>query len=201
MDAVNEFKGECIFSFVNLCYGTTEKKYFAINDMADTNADEYFICLREEFNDLVSQLETNFNTINYSYADHKEAINELKEMGIVDSKTPEDKPVFTQAMADNGELPQVGMECMAYDVESREFIKVTVLMRHKESIVVDVDGWDSAFVFGNSHEFKPIDTRTDTKKFADDMVTFNKKELTWTHISLAQAIKDNKIHGVKWVGE
>ena len=67
-----------------------------------------------------------------------------------------DKPVYTQAMCNAGELPSVGMKCLAYDVESIQFIKVTVLMRHKESIVVDIDGWDSAFVFGNSHRFKPL---------------------------------------------
>lgn len=74
---------------------------------------------------------------------------------------PDDKPVFTQAMADNGELPSVGMECLVYDLSSDTFHKCELIMIHKKSFVWDSDGWDGAFVTSDSVKLKPIPTKPD----------------------------------------
>jgi hypothetical protein len=88
MDAVNEFKGEW--------HGNEDKVYIC---------DAGVITDYDQFNDLVSQMETNFGKCpDYVIYDYKSNKKELL--------TPRpQKPVYTQAMADNGELPSVGMEC------------------------------------------------------------------------------------------
>lgn len=80
-DAVNEFKGEWIFSFTNLCNSTTKESYFAINSMSDTDANEYFICTKKEFNALVEEmtLGLDVNHVNrghyLSYVNHGHYLN------------------------------------------------------------------------------------------------------------------------------
>lgn len=92
MDAVNSFKGELIFSFEYLCYGKASNEYFAVEDLADINEDEYFICDKMKFKGLVKELETNFGR-SYSYQQYKFVFKQMTS----ESKA---KPVFTQAMAD-----------------------------------------------------------------------------------------------------
>ena len=84
---------------------------------------------------------------------------------------PDAKPVFTQAMADKGELPPVESECMVVVDSTGIFKRYEVMyisnsgamvLRRVESgidLVVDID----------SCEFKPIDTRTDKEKAVDQM--------------------------------
>jgi len=81
------------------------------------------------------------------------------------------RQIFTQAMADNGELPPVGSECLAMVDSSKKFKKYVVMyitncgsmvLRRIESkidLIVDID----------SCEFKPADTRTDREKAIDEM--------------------------------
>ena len=199
IDAVNEFKGD----FDNGNFANTHNDNFLINDdyvhmivtnqncdlevgtlvvysEVDERDDVDFICTRKQFNDLVSQMETNFGKCDpvlaayYRHVTDKELLTkstkELKVMDIDWSKAPEgathyageseddvacwikqdpdhglsyvavwlheqrgkdavvhwispgdfilidcvakpQPPVYTQAMADNGELPSVGMEC------------------------------------------------------------------------------------------
>ncbi|HHZ94611.1 MAG TPA: hypothetical protein EYN67_03405, partial [Flavobacteriales bacterium] len=69
-------------------------------------------CHREEFNQLVSECETNFGA-SVSYAEYKKLYNSV--MGESPLETPLDdnsKPVYTKEMADNGVIPSVGMECL-----------------------------------------------------------------------------------------
>ena len=87
-DAVNEFRGEW--------YGSKDKIY-----TDDTRVVTYY----ERFNDLVSQMETNFGKCEQSYSDYKFDYH----------LSPEPIITYTQAMADNGELPVVGMECLIFN--------------------------------------------------------------------------------------
>ena len=82
---------------------------------------------------------------------------------------PDDKPVFTQAMVDNGDLPSVGMECMVYDLNSDEFHKCKLLMIHKKSFVWDSGDWDRAFVTPDYTEIKPIPTKPEFNQYIKDM--------------------------------
>ncbi len=109
-------------------------------------------------------------------------------------------PVFTQAMADNGELPQVGME-LSFD----GMIVIVVGFTSKGMPVFEMpNGMVDSFNSNNS--YKPIDTRTDKEKaiakainnlmfFGDQTQTEQKANETLI------AIMEGKVSGVKWVGE
>lgn len=78
------------------------------------------------------------------------------------------KPIFTQAMVDAGELPQIGAKCVYVFIESEdEYIG--------EIAAIDGDAcWFKLDDFGyktfiGKHKFKPIDTRTEKQKAVDEM--------------------------------
>ena len=128
---------------------------------------------------------------------------------------PEAQPVFTQAMADNGELPVVGMECQGYVladtgeqtpsrsgwVEGRFTGKATAPNGGK-CFLFTCNMGDDYVINANSH-IKPIDTRTDKEKAIDDLDKFQAASLISNELSesLLSIIMSGKIHGVKWVGE
>jgi len=105
------------------------------------------------------------------------------------------QPVFTQAMADNGELPQVGIEC---NFETTFFTTVTSnrgvckpIAYHADKVWLDM--FDSEYVINiNVIEFKPIDTRTDKEKAIDEIMLGNIGANTRELLSIVYD---------KWVGE
>ena len=99
------------------------------------------------------------------------------------------QPVFTQAMADNGELPQVGMECQTSTG------KVIVKYAGKNVFVTECgDGFESTLSKkGALHSLKPIDTRTDKEKAIDDILNGGYSAGTTRELL--------SIAYVKWVGE
>ena len=112
IDAVNEFKGETDGNYIyvgassnDINKGNLQETYTTIH-----NEKWWLLCTRDQFNDLVSQMETNFGKcpadVIYDYKSNK------KEL-----LTPSPQPylTYTQAMADNGELPSVGMEFIYRD--------------------------------------------------------------------------------------
>ena len=194
-DAVNEFKGEW--------YGSKDNVY-----ICDTGV----ITGYDQFNDLVSQMETNFGK-NHCYAVYKDAYKgicfkkpkstkELKVMDIDWSKAPEgtthygpkngtyvdgwykvsdggtyfsrphnkvwsktfaDRPIsqliprpqptptYTQAMADNGEFPSVGM---MFSTETDGNYKVAMVNR-KSVCFVDEDGFLIGIPIGKAKPLTP----------------------------------------------
>jgi len=128
IDAVNEFEGEwpCNDSIIMYFTKGFYSKFYRDNiESAVTD---------EEFNDLVSQMKTNFGEC-IPYAEYKteyarkekviimldelhKLIDEpVKELDVFINCTSNNDPqpalTYTQEMADNGELPSVGMECLA----------------------------------------------------------------------------------------
>ena len=111
-------------------------------------------------------------------------------------------PVFTQKMADDYELPVVGM---LFTTETGA--NYTIDMINKKSVVfIDEDGFLIGIPIGL---VKPIDTRTDEEKTLDDLwdsyrtgekIHFEKDDRPEITHDILRAIKENKIHGVKWVG-
>ena len=75
------------------------------------------------------------------------------------------KPVFTQAMADSGELPPVGSKCIAYiesDGEECEIVRF-----HQDDVCVIWEEFNDSgidIISTTSWKFKPIDTRTPSKR-------------------------------------
>tara|TARA_R110000772_G_scaffold208650_1_gene319226 strand:- start:41 stop:685 length:645 start_codon:yes stop_codon:yes gene_type:complete len=106
IDAVNEFKGKWKYPVGSV---GTDAIYFRFNPKCvsyyyygrDKPYHHEYVCSKGQFNDLVLQMETNFGKCVQSYSDYKFGYH----------LPPEPTLTYTQAMADNGELPSVGMEC------------------------------------------------------------------------------------------
>ena len=77
---------------------------FVIYSSDESDRDDVeFISTTFEFNELVAQMKTNFGKCEQSYSDYKFDYH---------LRPPVPPLTYTQAMADNGELPSVGMECL-----------------------------------------------------------------------------------------
>ena len=266
MDAVNEFKGEWKHKDTDMRTDAIYFRYFDTRGYyyyGDDMPFHYeFVCNKQEFNDLVSQLETNFGEVDpvlaayYRHCTDKELLTKsTKELGLMDEESnqckiskignvlhnmscsmdDEDeqnefggyayfccdladelrksecavdttKTVFTQAMADNGELPPIGskvqfvgnddylvefnindgdeLECICH---TKDFEGDSIgVYRHKDGFSVSI----------LNQLIKPIDTRTDKEKCYDDL-----SKIGITQQSLIDSIIAGNIHGVKWVGE
>jgi hypothetical protein len=69
------------------------------------------------------------------------------------------KPVYTQAMADNGELPVVGMECMVFEHTVEEWLKGVVCGVHCEIPVIRIHNSKGEVGYFDSfqlHQIKPL---------------------------------------------
>ena len=111
----------------------------------------------------------------------------------------DDKPVFTQAMADAGELPPIGCVVEMFDSPSSSYVECEIICHHKKALFIDVVGWDSAFSVSDDSLFRPIDTRSDKQKAADDYWD------SMNHDSKVETFEDRvKLAfkaGIAWVGE
>jgi len=202
VDAVNEYEGVAPVP----CY--TENKEQII--MALINFDGYLagdlttgdgvrnnefwkvICTREEFNKCVEEMADNGMSITYSkYKDNY--INNTGGMTNMNTK-----PVYTQAMADDGVMPSVGMEVMHLSVK-----KVVMLLADSNSKYV-LKSVNDFYSLALRHDIKPLDTRTDTEKAIDNILAlvaatpFKCKEQSKV---ILNEIKAGKVHGVTWSGK
>ena len=132
------------------------------------------------------------------------------------TETPEEKEaldsivnkplVYTQEMADNGELPSVGMECMAYIYAGTskqgnpmnswvdgEFIGKCKSSNGGFCFVFKAKDDIHHVINANSH-FKPIDTRTKKEKAIDEFMAENLKGGISFKYLISKAYDD-------WVGE
>ena len=205
-DAVNELKGDfnldglgteehfnqvictnCAFDgyssgFVTTGSGVKGNQYWAV------------ICTKEEFNELVDEMEANFYEYNMNgVTNYQIALAEGKATKLeVESKV--DKPVYTQEMHDKGELVKKGM-LFTTEVDGNYTAR---LVNTKSVCFIDEDGF---FVGIPICTAKPIDNRSDKEKAIDDI----KKVIADTpyktdeqSIKFFELIKAGKIHGVTW---
>ena len=118
---------------------------------------------------------------------------------------PETKPVYTQAMKDNGVMPLAGMECMVLndDLVNYEYEKCTVDFIGCHIAVYSSESCTERTCNLEFIKFKPIDTRTDTEKAIDDLNCHSNGDgLTRKASVIAfELIKAGKIHGVTFTGE
>ena len=105
-------------------------------------------------------------------------------------------PAFTQAMADDFEMPEVGSHVEIFDAPSGSYVKCEIICHHKKALFIAVEGWDAAVSVADDSLFRPIDNRTDEEKSIDDIVNHYKSG--GTDESMIDAIKADKITGVKW---
>ena len=87
--------------------------------------------------------------------------------GFVRSSAPESaKPIFTQAMADAGELPPVGSECDICYENNGLFFKGSVIAYFEDLLWLDL-GDKNPVRMTREVKFKPLDTRTEKQKEVD----------------------------------
>tara|TARA_R110000772_G_scaffold257439_2_gene374274 strand:- start:1125 stop:1685 length:561 start_codon:yes stop_codon:yes gene_type:complete len=103
-----------------------------------------FVCTKGPFNDLVSQMETNFGKCEQGYSDYKFDYH----------LSPEPTLTYTQAMADNGEFPSVGMECLVL-YPSSNYAGAITYMGDGCGCFKEVNGKEYSFAI-NSVTFKPL---------------------------------------------
>ena len=194
MDAVNEFKGEWPYSdsIVMYYYAGTNGYGFYSRTSKSFRATGF---TSECFNDLVSQLSTNFGLVTTGHLRLWQRELKSQEVHDINERFNElEQPVFTQAMADNGELPLVGMEVT---IDSQVVQIVGITTKGKPIFELPSGYVDS---FSANTNFKPIDTRTDKEKAVDEFIdkVFGTGQLIDRKlISLAY----DAFSGDKWVGE
>ena len=168
-----------------------------------------------DFNDLVSQLETNFGLVTTGHLRLWQRELKSQEARDINERFKElEQPVFTQAMSDNGELPEKGVKCQGYVLAETKtqgqpcnkwiegyFIKKAQAPNGGMCFLFESAGGHSYILNAESH-IKPIDTRTDKEKAVDDIrkITMPDK-LTEVEWDIVAAIRSGQITGVKWVGE
>ena len=117
IDAVNQFKGN---SRVGNYYYVCNQDSGVVALWGKATLDDLYgplwseLCTDREFNDLVSQMETNFGKCEQTYGNYKglyRACKRLELYPLINNK-PQPTPIFTQEMTDNGVLPVVGMEVL-----------------------------------------------------------------------------------------
>jgi hypothetical protein len=130
--------------------------------------------------------------------DHSLSMGFLKDNFELFIKTP----IYTQAMADNGELPSVGMECMVQVSEGFLFEKCEVIGLYKDEILcIYLYGANSVYgvnLKNKGYVFEPIDTRSNEQKAIDNLLKITGSELTKTAMAsyILNNIKSGRIHGV-----
>mgnify|MGYP003646462935 CR=1 FL=1 len=92
-----------------------------INQIGALSFNGQQVCTREEYNKCVDEMSTNYGA-SIPYSQYK------ADSAGMDFCVPEVMPVYTQAMADKGQLPGVGMECMISDeTYSAEYFSGVIL--------------------------------------------------------------------------
>ncbi len=111
------------------------------------------------------------------------------------------KPVYTKAMADNGELPSVGMECVAVYGKGEE--KVTVAHVNDKGQFACIDDRGDYFIHYPNEDaeetFEPIDTRTSKEKAIDYMQYAYDKSNSMEDVF--SEIEKGYVEGVTFKGE
>jgi hypothetical protein len=130
--------------------------------------------------------------------------DELRKSECKDSTDKPTQPVFTQAMADNGEFPKAGMLCLINfpDIDNAWY-EYTIDFIGKHTVIASCK--DVAERFGHVDDiyFKPIDTRTDKEKLKGEINgIWNNSADKWQTIDvIVNSLVEDELTGVKWVGE
>ena len=219
MDAVNEFKGRFEeFRYIIFEVKITGTLHFSQMSLVINEAEHRLVCTKAEFNGLLSQLETNFGEcMTIRQYNSIVTLNPDASVNIVDGvieakakiqapcggKIP--KPVFTQAMADAGELPPIGSLFIDVELNDTDDNTAVLAIAHDLPLkrVVYKRGetlQDTEYFGAVAHECKPIDQRTDREKLFDQINSVPRIYIDDAN-KLVDDIISGKIHGVEWVGK
>lgn len=107
------------------------------------------------------------------------------------------KPVFTQAMADNGELPPVGSEFMHKGVLA---VALSTSAEHDGVVTFTTDnGCSVECCWNNDAWVKPVDTKTDKEKLFDEINSIPRIYIADAEEFLNKIVS-GKLHGVTFTG-
>jgi hypothetical protein len=108
--------------------------------------------------------------------------------------------VFTQAMADNGELPVVGARItLRYNFDSKRVTHSgTVLFASGRNCILETEHGEQCFKIGD-YIYEAIDTRTNKEKACDYMKCAYEKGNSMEDV--LSEITKGYVVDVKWVGE
>ena len=145
-----------------------------------TNNTEYWenVCAIPEFTDYCEKMaaeekrmdiigQNGNDGLHYGVSVMDDALNAIDAF-----KSEKSKPIFTQAMADAGELPPVGS--LFIDIEYNENKQVLALAHHLGKVVYAADYDDVSqvdYFHADQDECKPIDMRTEREKAIDTAIT------------------------------
>lgn len=195
-DAVNELRGDLNNTYMfntgtdtHLLYCASQGIYTCVGRYIAFD-DERLVSTVAEFNELVEGMSIGLavcplnlsNYFNYIYADKTPLKKEALESTV-------NKPlVYTQEMADNGELLSVGMKAMINGFE-REIL----LGPDSDGDYITMNG-EGSYDFDSANQFKPIGTRTKKEKAIDEIESELSKIAYSTRSALELAYDE-------WVGE
>ena len=193
-DAANELRGDLNNTYMfntgtdtHLLYCASQGIYTCVGRYIAFD-DERLVSTVAEFNELVEEMKTNFGNCLYSdYVAQSTPTETPEEREALDS-TVNNSLVYTQEMADNGELLSVGMKAMINGFE-REIL----LGPDSDGDYITMNG-EGSYDFDSANQFKPIDTRTKKEKAIDEIESELSKIAYSTRSALELAYDE-------WVGE
>ena len=203
MDAVNELNAEWVYKDSISAYFRPaipcDSGYWYYGESKPFN-DEH-VCTLEEFSECVSECSFNFGKC--SHAEFNAWLEATKQ-----HYSEAEKPVFTQAMCDAGELPQVGSDVIYNTNTDGDVVGTVTHYKTKKSVTKGCSKADyRVFIHFKSNarllcDIKPIDNRTPEDIALDDIAGCRhvSKERE-SNRNILNAIKENKIHGVTWTGK
>ena len=162
VDAVNCLKAGKLFESAGWSVGMMTDNIFYKSEL---------VCTVEEFNQCVKEMSLNkYGQAEFGiYSIHvKELLTkENSDYSYYEKETKmsEEKPVYTQAMKDAGELPSVGM---TFNVATGWRVAIAVTSK-SVAFVYDRDGEDQTIGVIDIASAKPIDTRTPEQKQVDEV--------------------------------
>jgi len=112
---------------------------------------------------------------------------------------PESKPIYTQAMVDEGVMPLVGMECMVVNCHNTP--EKCIVLYSSTTYYIVAHGYGEQHYHKNSVKFLPVDTRTDTEKSIDSLKEFNLTKCDGWEEMVIEWIKLGEFYGVTFTGD
>lgn len=194
-DAVNEYRADLrnvkgVFRDVSFICEFNQ----CVKEMSCIGGDEAFECY-------VRRKKSPLKPVGYVpspiYTDYMPSATQAKEglqnlsnaLNQKDNKMSEEKPVYTQAMKDAGELPSVGMLCGVNFIGGNIFHHATINYISKSGFVFTDNETGKEFFTGTVNkgvlEFFNVDTRTPEQKQVD--ITVN-EVMSWSNLKYDDAL-------------
>jgi hypothetical protein len=191
VDAVNELEAEWP-NGKNFIYISSKSNKMHRNKLDCTYQNHSgsgwdLLCDELQFNQCIEDMKTNWGTSG-TYAEYKEECK--SSFAVVD-----ESPVFTKEMADNDELPEIGMLCKHKGVTKTV---ITPVDTNNKIVLISVD--KGIYSLAHCNDIEPLTPPKTDKEKADGLFkTYLKDGNLSTHKSFSQAVIDGDFgDNIKW---